>query len=287
MLMGEEPVGSFRGEKMQMNKIGVMQGRLTDKGGFFPQIFPFQNWKQEFVVASKIGFDSIEWMFNDEDWSNNPIMLDSGIDELNRLMNETGVSVSSICANYFMKHCIYSSNSDEVASTEKILDKLISNAEKIQCANIIIPMFEESELLHMNSMTVNVIGHFLNKIEQSHIRILIETDMEAKALKAHIHRYASDFVGVCFDLGNIAGIGRNLQKEIDELGSLIKNVHIKDKKVSGTTVMLGEGDVNFVQCLSHLSSAGYDGNYILESFYGKEAVNDTIRNYEFLKGVLA
>ena len=29
-----------------MNNLGIMQGRLTDKGGFYPQQFPWTNWQQ-------------------------------------------------------------------------------------------------------------------------------------------------------------------------------------------------------------------------------------------------
>lgn len=269
-----------------MNQIGVMQGRLTDKGGFYPQRFPTQNWKQEFVTAARIGFNCIEWMFNDEEWQNNPIVLDDEINELNHLSNETGISISAICANYFMQHCIYSTDLDERKRTEDILEKLIESARNIRCPNIVIPMFEESELLHANETVVKEIKKLLDDLASDHIRILIESNVEAKILKEYIYRYESDAIGVCMDLGNIAGLGRNPQKEIEELGPLIKDVHIKDKKIAGTTVMLGKGDVKFDQCLHQLSQINYEGTYILESYYSNEAINDTERNYEFLKGVL-
>lgn len=269
-----------------MNKIGVMQGRLTDKGGFYPQSFPSKNWKQEFFVAAEIGFECIEWMFNDEDWFNNPVMVDEGVNELNNLVDKTGICVNSICANYFMKHSIYSADPREIKRTEEVLERLIENAKKIQCANIIIPMFEESELSQANGVVIDAVKKFLDKIERNGLMVLFESDVEAKDLKAYVRQYESNSVGVCFDLGNIVGLGRNLQTEIEELGHLIKNVHIKDKKILGTTVMLGEGDVDFNQCLHQLSEITYKGNYVLESYYNVEAISDTIKNYEFLKGVL-
>ncbi|MCM1266523.1 MAG: sugar phosphate isomerase/epimerase [Bacteroidales bacterium] len=269
-----------------MNQIGFMQGRLTDKGGFYPQKFPAQNWKQEFAAAAKIGFDCIEWMFNDEEWRNNPLMLDEEIDALNRLSDETGVSISAVCVNYFMQHCIYSTDPDERKLTEEILEKLMESAKRIKCSTIVIPMFEASELLDANGTEVKEIKQFLDESEGDQIQILIESNMEAKLLKEYIGRYESDAIGVCLDLGNLAGLGRDLRAEIEELGSLIKDVHIKDKKIAGTTVMLGKGDVDFERCLHQLSEIKYEGTYILESYYGNEAVCDTERNYKFLKGVL-
>lgn len=266
-----------------MNRIGVMQGRLTNKGGFYPQDFPSQGWKKEFQTAAEIGMDSIEWMFNEEDWKINPVLLDEKMEEIYQLIERTGVSISSICANYFMKNSIYSEERKEVERNIRILEKLMENAKKIRCRNIIIPMFEASELEEPDKPLPYVIKKLLQQIGND-INILLESNLEANLLKEYIQRYDSSQMGVCFDLGNIAGLGRRPETEVQELGSLIKNVHIKDKKISGSSVMLGEGDVDFEKCLHQLSEIGYDGYYILESYYNTDAVNDTIKNYNFIKG---
>ena len=57
---------------------GVMQGRFTDKGGFYPQQFPWTNWEQEFFTAREYGVDCIEWMFNGERYEDNPIWTKDG-----------------------------------------------------------------------------------------------------------------------------------------------------------------------------------------------------------------
>ena len=50
-----------------MNKIGIMQGRLSPPIDGRIQAFPINDWESEFEKASKIGFDCIEWIFDMED----------------------------------------------------------------------------------------------------------------------------------------------------------------------------------------------------------------------------
>ena len=46
------------------NKIGVMQGRLSNPINNEIQAFPAKEWKKEFSKAEKIGYDLIEWVFD-------------------------------------------------------------------------------------------------------------------------------------------------------------------------------------------------------------------------------
>ena len=46
------------------NKIGIMSGRLSSPIDNNIQQFPLNSWKNEFVKANELGFDSIEWIYD-------------------------------------------------------------------------------------------------------------------------------------------------------------------------------------------------------------------------------
>ena len=71
--------------------------------------------------------------------------------------------------------------------------------------------------------------------------------------------------GINYDTGNSAALGFNPIEEFDAIGDRILNVHIKDRPIGGTTVPLGEGDVDFPSVFSLLKSKGYQYNYILQT----------------------
>ena len=44
--------------------IGIMQGRLCVPESDFIQVFPIENWQQEFSAARDAGLVSIEWIYD-------------------------------------------------------------------------------------------------------------------------------------------------------------------------------------------------------------------------------
>ena len=86
------------------NKIGVMQGRLSNPINNEIQAFPAKEWKKEFSKAEKIGYDLIEWVF---DSLENPIMSDEGILEIKKHVENSKIKINSVCADYFMKNLLF------------------------------------------------------------------------------------------------------------------------------------------------------------------------------------
>lgn len=264
-----------------MNRIGFMQGRLTNKNGFFPQEFPFDVWEKEFDRASEIGLSSMEWMFNAEAWENNPIVHKEGMAVINKKIKESNVKISGICANYFMKNSLY--NPKDIESNQKILQKLIYNAKAVNCPNIILPLFEASEFETADAEGKEYLRKILNEVELDNIHILFETDAAVADIVAYIETMENTNVGLCYDIGNATGSGKNVLRELETFSRYIGNVHIKDKKINGTSVMLGTGDAPFGECISCLAKKGYKGSFILESYFGEDAIQDTKINYEYIK----
>ena len=93
---------------------GIMQGRFTNKGGFFPQQFPWGNWEGEFEIASACNIDCIEWMFNADRYEENPLWTPQGREKIKNTIRNTGVSVLSVCANFFMESSIENIETKEI-----------------------------------------------------------------------------------------------------------------------------------------------------------------------------
>ena len=66
-------------------KLGFMQGRLSSIIRNKIQAFPFSNWKKEFYLANKIGFENIEWTIDNKNFYKNPINLKDGTKEILKL----------------------------------------------------------------------------------------------------------------------------------------------------------------------------------------------------------
>ena len=59
-------------------------------------------------------------------------------------------------------------------------------------------------------------------------------------------------------------MGFDPSDEINLYGKRIKNVHIKDRKLNGSTVPLGEGNADFESIFFNLKDE-YSGNFILQT----------------------
>ncbi len=267
----------------QMLKLGIMQGRLTNKGGFFPQSFPWDNWQKEFALAKKSGFTCIEWMFNDDRWEENPIITDKGVLKIQECIRNTGISINGICANFFMKNSIYDDSAEDKRRNIYILNTLLKNAEKIGCLNIILPMFGSSGDFFERKTIWERLYFLLEHAESGNVNILIEADASMHTVKEFLDNIPIGRVGICYDIGNAAGLGKNILHEIKYYSNLIKEYHIKDKKIGEGTVMLGEGDVPYRECVDWLMKEEQKVPLILESYYGSDAIEDTKKNLQFIK----
>lgn len=264
-----------------MNAIGFMQGRLINKGGFYPQEFPDEKWEEEFYIGKKIGLNCIEWMFNADSWEKNPIIHADGMQAIKKISKETNIAVSGICLNYFMENCIYDDKQQE--KNTKVIKKIIENAKKIACKYVVLPMFGASELDAASRSSLRVLKDVLREIGSEDICILLETNGNPGQVMQLIDETENSNIGICYDVGNAAGLGKDIIFELGEYGNLVHNVHLKDKQKNGTSVMLGNGDVPFHECFHYLSANGYEGCYILESYFDTNALYDTEINLKYVR----
>lgn len=254
-----------------------MQGRFTNKGGFFPQQFPWENWKEEFYTAERYGIDCIEWMFNHERFYENPIWTEWGRREIKETVSISGIRICSICANYFMQDSIY--NESEM----DIFQRLIEAGAELGICRIVIPLFEASGIGDLSELheKLETVKEYING---TGICIALESDSSAGRQKRLCELLNSAQIGICYDVGNAAGNGYDYLDDISEIKKYLLEVHLKDKKYKGTSVMLGEGAVDFKNVFHTLTDWG-QGNFVLESYFGKDAVRDTSDNIKYIRGI--
>ena len=65
-------------------------------------------------------------------------------------------------------------------------------------------------------------------------------------------------------------MGFDPTEEFKAYGSRIISVHVKDRKLDGATVPLGDGDANFQKIFRLLHENNYEGNLILQTARSKE-----------------
>ena len=275
---------------MSKNSIGIMEGRLTPSEGKGIQFFPFENWEKEFYIAREIGVDEIEFIFEYDNYENNPIWNDSGIERLKEVIKSTGVKVNSVCFDYFMRRPFFKSTLEKnqlKLENKKILLKVISSMIQLGIQLIEIPLVDASSLA--NEKEKEEFKDFLiDVIDNSKVDILIglETDLPPKEFNQYLDYIALSNVGANYDSGNSSGIGYDVCEEIAVLNKRIFNVHIKDRIYQGSTVKLGTGSADFSALFAELKKIGYEGSFILQAARGIDGneANEIRGQMEFIEG---
>ena len=101
-----------------------MQGRLLPKFQGRFQAHPIGYWHDEFQLAANLGFDCIEFILDFDQVLENPLLVESGLTQIQKLTADTGVRVLSVCADYFMVAPLHSVETDIAHSSLKVLNKL-------------------------------------------------------------------------------------------------------------------------------------------------------------------
>ena len=257
---------------------GIMQGRLTPSKGRGIQFFPFDNWREEFDAASGIGLDEIEFIFDYDNYEDNPLWTGAGINELKGIIERTGVSVRSLCFDYFMRRPFYKSEGsvrDEIRRENRdFLLKMFPAMDSIGGSLIEMPSVDDSSLKtdEEKRMYKDFLTEILKETEKeyAHIRIGLETDLPVDDFVSFIDAIGDPRLGANYDSGNSSGLGYDLYEEVTGLRHRIFNIHIKDRVYKGTTVSLGTGSADFESLFKGLSEIGYDGSFIIQAARGND-----------------
>ncbi len=269
------------------NSIGIMQGRLSPSLLGKQQYFPSETWETEYGLAAELGFDSIEWLVDLKSFDNNPIFEKTGIKRIKALQSRFDVSNLTVCADILKEKSFITNNSKFSNSTVHILEKLIIASIEIGAKCLIVPLIEQNSLKTLKTHVQpdqwsKALEPILDVAKKQNFKLAIESDLPSGELKNWIDSISLPSVGVNFDMGNSVALGYSIEDEILQLGSSIYGVHVKDRKVGGPNVSLGQGDVNFELALKSLKKVAYSGPLILETFRDRSYMSYASDNMRFL-----
>jgi len=256
------------------NDFGVMQGRLLPKYKGRYQAFPIGMWKYEFELAKECGLDLVEFIFDFNDSEKNPLMSQAGINEIISVIQQTGVSVKTICADYFMEAPLHSNQKSIANNSWHIMRRVIDNAALLGVEDIVIPCVDQSSLKNQECVDrfVSIIRNFIPILEKNNINFSLETDLAPGPFLNLIKRIDSKRVRVNYDIGNSASMGYNPLEELEAYGTIISDIHIKDRMLGGPSVVLGEGNANFDLFFINLKKYSYKGPFIMQAYRDEEGI---------------
>jgi L-ribulose-5-phosphate 3-epimerase len=264
--------------------IGIMQGRLVLPKERGIQFFPFAEWQEEFRTASEIKIDEIDFIFDLERYQENPLWTEEGVIKIQEAIQDSGVQVRHICADFFMRRPFFRISEQERQENIDILKHLIAAAKEIGAINIEIPLVDNSSIKteEEKEILAQSISECLPEAKKNEVTISLEADLPPKELLDLVKRFD---VKITYDSGNSSSLGYDAYEEISTYGEYLSNVHVKDRVFGGTTVPLGTGDANFDGLFRGLQEKKYNGSFTLQAARqedGKE--QETILSYvEFIK----
>jgi L-ribulose-5-phosphate 3-epimerase len=256
------------GKTSKLNSIGIMQGRLSPDPDNKIQFFPKETWEEEFNLAAQCGFEEIELTMDLDGWQEHPVMTERGRDRLRSLAVSSGIKVSILCCDLFMKAPFFGTDRSKVDSHFKMLRQIISSCKDVGIELIEIPVIADARIKDEADSASLSKGLFecLDFADDHGVRLALETDLHPVPFRELLEGL-NGRVGANYDTGNSVFFGYDPVEEIAELKDFIWNIHIKDCDRSDIyrNVPLGEGDADFATCFDLFSKAEYNGSFILQT----------------------
>ena len=254
-------------------QVGIMQGRLSPRIEGKIQAYPAKTWQKEFEIAQEIGYSAIEWIV-EKPLEVNALMSKSGMQEIKEIILKTGVRVDYVCADIFMQQPLVRMSEKIKEENKKILEQILINSKEIGAIGVEIPFVDassiktESEIEELISVTEDA----FKLAGEIRIDVSLETDLNAKEFKKLLEKIDLDHVKANYDIGNSASLGYEPLEELENYGQKILNVHVKDRKLGGTTVPLGTGNADIKGVFEKLNEMRYEGGITMQAARGEHDV---------------
>lgn len=207
----------------------------------------------------------LEWTIDWQGIDDNPILNESEIPKILKLQIENELVIPSATLDCFMQFpCWQDDFSESSFLRYKIL---LENGRTLGLKYLVLPLVDASSI--NNDYKLESLFDFCKRITphliSAEVQIVFESDYSSLDLLDFISKFDSSYFGVNYDIGNSASLGYSPKNEIESYGDWIKNVHVKDRVLGGSTVPLGEGSADFETVFGTLASINYAGNFILQT----------------------
>lgn len=250
-----------------MSRIGFMQGRLSPQIDGKIQAFPWPHWEVEFAIAGEARFESMEWTLDADRLYENPLMLSTGQARIRHLATTSGVSVNSLTGDCFMQEPFWKAADRRREQLLVDLEAVLDACSAVGITFAIIPLVDNGRL-EDNNQRESLLDGLLPQVPalaRRGMAILFESDLAAPALADLISGFPAATFGINYDIGNSASLGFDAQRDLETYGKRVRNVHVKDRLLGGTTVPLGTGAADLPAVFRELARIDYRGDFILQT----------------------
>ncbi len=259
-------------------KLGIMQGRLSEKPGQNLQSFPYATWKDEFFFAKDLGLDFIEYLVDDVNDNLNPITNQNGRKQIIELCRISNIKINSLCAHTFINDDFL--DPSKLSNINLKFYKIINWCEELDINNINVPIngLNNKKFEELKNMII-----FFNQLKIPKIvNILIETDLSAVVLKKFLESLKVKNVKIVYDLGNANALKIDTLHFLRILYKKIFEIHLKDRSSKeGNSYRLGSSDTPFANIASELNKLGWSGLVTLETPIFNNWKDEAIHNISF------
>lgn len=255
------------------NRIGFMQGRLSDMINNKIQSFPWLSWENEFFVARELGIHLMEWTLDQERLCENPIMTKEGQNKITSLCLENMISIPSLTGDCFMQAPFWKESKEKRIALLKDFENIVSACSSLGIKFVVIPLVDNGkiETKTQESILLHCLTEQIPLLKSKNVKVIFESDFNSRDLANFIDKFPKEHFGINYDIGNSASLGFDPVQEIESYGHRIFNVHVKDRLLGGTTVPLGEGCAKFDVVFNSLNKINYPGNFILQTARAKDS----------------
>ena len=269
------------------NEIGIMQGRLSPRIDGKIQAYPASTWQKEFEIAQEIGYAAIEWIV-EKPVETNALMTTSGKAEIKKVIASTGVRIDYVCADIFMQQPLVRMTEEIKSQNKDYLLEILKNAKEVGALGVEIPFVDNSSIKNDNEKQefIDAMQDAFNLAKDLDIKISLETDLSPIDFKELLEQIGLDFVQANYDIGNSASLGFDPKEELDAYGQRILNVHVKDRKLGGTTVPLGTGNADINLVIQKLQEFGYSGGLTMQAARGVNDVETAKEQLYYVRNLL-
>ena len=231
------------------------------------QAFPWDHWREEISLAEQFKFPLMEWTLDFDRWDENPLMSLSGRREIRLLSGRSGVRILSLTGDCFMQAPFFKTEGRKRALLIEDLQRIVKACGEMHIRYLIFPLVDKGRIENEQQQRVleDELLHLASFLKKEGVQILFESDFSPVKLKRFIGSLPTEVFGINYDIGNSASLGFNPVEEIEGYGARIRNVHVKDRLLNGSTVPLGKGNADFPLVFSSLKKLDYKGNYILQT----------------------
>ena len=256
------------------NEIGIMQGRLSPRIDGKIQAYPASTWQKEFEIAQEIGYAAIEWIV-EKPVETNALMTDSGKAEIKRVIASTGVRIDYVCADIFMQQPLVRMTEETKSQNREYLLEILKNAKEVGAIGVEIPFVDNSSIKSETEKQefIDVMQGAFVLAKDLDMKISLETDLPPLAFRELLEDINLDYIQANYDIGNSASLGFNSNEELEAYGNRILNIHVKDRKLGGTTVPLGTGSADIQGVLMKLNEIGYAGGITMQAARGENDID--------------